>query len=66
MQRQEQFVQTITERLLAYALGRKTEYYDRPVIRAITRHAAAQRYCWSDIILGIVNSESFQMRRPVS
>jgi hypothetical protein len=66
MHRQEEFVQTITERLLAYALGRKTKYYDRPVIRGITHNAAPQRYCWSDIILGIVNSQSFQMRRLAS
>jgi hypothetical protein len=66
MQRQEQFVQTITERLLAYALGRKTEYYDRPLIRSVTRNAAAHQYCWSDIILGIIDSQSFQMRRRSS
>jgi hypothetical protein len=66
MQRQEQFVQTITERLLAYALGRKTEYYDRPLIRSITHSAAAHQYCWSDIILGIIDSQSFQMRRRAS
>ena len=50
------FVDTFTERLLTYALGRGVEEYDRPVIRKIVRAAAADDYRWSSIILGIVNS----------
>ena len=50
-----------TERLLTYALGRGLEEYDRPVIRKITREAA--EYRWSSMILAIVNSAPFQMRR---
>jgi mono/diheme cytochrome c family protein len=57
------FVETFTERLLTYALGRGVEHYDRPVIRKITRAAAADDQRWSSIILGIVNSAPFQMRR---
>ena len=57
------FVETFTERLLTYALGRGVEHYDRPVVRKITREAAADNQRWSSIILGIVNSAPFQMRR---
>jgi len=57
-----QFVGNLTERLLTYALGRGTEYYDAPVTRAITREAARNGYRWSSLILGIVESTPFQMR----
>jgi hypothetical protein len=57
------FVETFTERLLTYALGRGVEAYDRPAIRKIAREAAADDQRWSAIILGIVNSAPFQMRR---
>jgi mono/diheme cytochrome c family protein len=59
--RREQFVNTFTEKLLTYALGRELEYYDMPAVRKITREAAANDYRWSSIILGIVNSVPFQM-----
>jgi uncharacterized protein DUF1592/uncharacterized protein DUF1588/uncharacterized protein DUF1585/uncharacterized protein DUF1587/uncharacterized protein DUF1595/cytochrome c len=55
----EQFPRTVTEKLLAYALGRPLEYADRPAVRTIVRDAAAQDYRWSAIILGIVNSPEF-------
>jgi hypothetical protein len=55
------FVETFTERLLTYALGRGTEQYDAPVIRRIVRDAASTDYRWSSIILGIVKSKPFQM-----
>jgi len=58
----EQFVGTITEKLLAYALGRGVEYYDYPTVRKIARGAAATDYQWSSIVLGIVESPPFQMR----
>ena len=61
--KQDQFVETFTERLLTYALGRGVEYYDRPVIRRIARESAAGGHRWSSIILGIVRSAPFQMRR---
>jgi hypothetical protein len=60
---QEEFITTVTKKLLTYALGRGVEYYDMPSIRAIARQAASNDYRWSDIILGIVNSRPFQMRR---
>jgi hypothetical protein len=57
------FVETFTERLVTYALGRGVEEYDHPALRKITHAAATEDYRWSSIILGIVNSAPFQMRR---
>ena len=59
----EQFVSTLTERLLAYALGREPRHYDRPTVRGIVRDAAADGHSWSSVILGIVESPAFLMRR---
>src|SRR5262245_21769406 len=58
----EQFPRTVTEKLMAYALGRRLEYYDRPAVRAIVREAAANNYRWSALIAGIVKSPAFLMR----
>jgi mono/diheme cytochrome c family protein len=57
------YVETFTERLLTYALGRGLEEYDNAALRKITRDAAADNQKWSAIILGIVKSTPFQMRR---
>jgi len=57
----EQFANTVTDRLLTYALGRGVEYYDQPAIRKITREAEVDRYRWSSLILGIIKSTPFQM-----
>ena len=61
--RRQQFVGTVTEKLLAYALGRAVEYYDLPVARKIARDSAAADNRWSSIVLNIVESVPFQMRR---
>jgi mono/diheme cytochrome c family protein len=58
----DRFPTTVTEKLLAYSLGRRLEYYDRPAVRQIVRAAAAQNYRWSSLISGIVNSPTFLMR----
>jgi hypothetical protein len=63
IQKKSMFVETLTERLLTYALGRGVEEYDHPTIRRIVREASADDQKWSAIILGIVNSTPFQMRR---
>jgi hypothetical protein len=63
MSKRDMFVETLTERLLVYALGRGAEEYDRPVIRKIVREASAHGQRWSDIILGIAKSAPFQMRK---
>jgi mono/diheme cytochrome c family protein len=57
------FAGTMTEKLLTYALGRGLEYYDMPAVRAVTAAAARNNYRFSSIILGIVESTPFQMRR---
>jgi hypothetical protein len=59
----DRFPHTLTEKLLAYALGRRLEYYDRPAVRKIVRDAAAADYRWSSLILGIVKSPPFLMRK---
>ena len=58
----DQFVQTLTERLMTYALGRTIEYYDMPTVRRIVRESARDKYRFSSIVLGIVRSEPFRMR----
>ncbi|MGE3512529.1 MAG: DUF1592 domain-containing protein, partial [Vicinamibacterales bacterium] len=60
--RGEHFVQTLVEKLLTYALGRGLEASDMPVVRQITRAAAAQDYRWSAVVSGIASSVPFQMR----
>ena len=64
--RSDQFVRTLTEKLLTYGLGRAMEYYDAPAVRAVERDAANDDYRFSSLILGIVKSTPFQMRRPPS
>jgi hypothetical protein len=56
------FVQTLTEKLMTYALGRSMRPADMPVVREILRSAAATDFRFSSIVLGIVNSAAFQMR----
>jgi len=63
LSRGEDFAAAVTEKLLAYALGRGLEYTDRPTVRRILRDAAADDYSWSSIVLGIVKSTPFQWRR---
>jgi hypothetical protein len=58
----EMFVQTLTEKMLTYALGRGIDYRDMPAVRAIVRDAASNNYRLSDVILGIIRSVPFQMR----
>ena len=60
--RPEQFVQTLTERLMTYALGRTVDYYDMPAVRKIVREAAREQYRFSSIVMGIVRSDAFRMR----
>jgi hypothetical protein len=57
-----QFPKTVTAKLMAYALGRRLEYYDQPAVRQIVRDAAAHDYRWSSLVMGIVKSPAFQMR----
>ena len=61
--RPEQFVGTFTEKMFTYALGRGLEYYDLPTVRDIVKRASEQDYRFSSIVLGVVNSQQFQLRR---
>jgi len=58
----DQFVRTMTEKLMIYGVGRGLEYYDMPAIRGIVRKSATQNYRFSSIVVGIVSSAPFQMR----
>jgi hypothetical protein len=62
----QQFVKAVTGKLLTYALGRQIEYYDAPAIRAIMRAASADDYRWSSVIVAIVKSTPFQLRRAAA
>jgi hypothetical protein len=55
-------VRTFTENLMAYALGRRVEYYDQPAIRAITRAAQPAGYKLTALILGVIKSDAFRMK----
>jgi hypothetical protein len=59
----DQFVRTVTEKLMSYALGRPLEHFDQPTVRRIVREAQEDGYRWSGIVLGIVKSPAFLMRR---
>ena len=63
MKRPVPLVRTFTENLLAYALGRRTEAFDQPAIRAIAKAAEANEYRMSSFILGVIKSDAFQMKR---
>tara|TARA_B100000949_G_C14076597_1_gene364069 strand:+ start:198 stop:608 length:411 start_codon:yes stop_codon:yes gene_type:complete len=62
LKHRSEFVRTVTEKLLTYALGRAVQHYDMPAVRNILRDAASG-YSWSSLILGIVESQPFQMRK---
>jgi mono/diheme cytochrome c family protein len=63
LDRSAEFVRTFTEKLLTYALGRPVQHYDIPAVRAILREASPADFRWSSLVLGIVESPPFQMRR---
>jgi hypothetical protein len=59
----DDFVTTVAEKLLTYALGRGLEYYDQPAVRSITSQAARDNYRISALVTAVVKSTPFQMRR---
>jgi mono/diheme cytochrome c family protein len=63
LKRPELFVRTVTEKLMTYGLGRGVEYADRPIVRMIASSAAPQNYRFSSVVLGIVTSTPFQMKK---
>jgi hypothetical protein len=66
MRRPEQFVQTVTEKLMTYALSRSVDYYDMPAVRQIVRETARDNYRFSSIVMAIVKSAPFQMRKAAT
>ena len=64
--RSTSLLRTFIENLMAYALGRRLEYYDMPAIRAIEREAAQNDNRMSSFILGVVKSPAFLMKAPVA
>jgi hypothetical protein len=66
VERPDRFVQTVTENMLTYALGRKIDYRDMPAVRRIVRDAAADDYRMRSIVLGIVSSDAFRKREAAS
>ena len=64
LERPDQFVQALTEKLLMYALNRELEHFDMPQVRAIVREAAREDYRFSAIVAGIVKSDAFRMQAP--
>ena len=63
--RPEIFVGTLTEKLLTYALGRGVEPSDAPAVRRIVRESQGHGFRFSSLILGVVNSPPFRMRRSL-
>jgi hypothetical protein len=63
LERKDEFVEVMAGKLLTYALGRGLEYYDQPALRQIRREMAANNDRFSSLVLGVVNSVPFQMRR---
>ena len=63
MRHPDQFVQTFTEALLTYAMGRTREYYDMPTVRRIVRETAAKDYKFSAIVEAVVSTDQFKLRR---
>lgn len=64
--RPDRFAHTLTEKLMTYALGRRVEYYDQPVVRRIVRDIAEQDYRWSALVTAIVTSEPFLLSRAAA
>jgi hypothetical protein len=61
--RPELFVRTLVEKMMTFALGRGVEHYDAPAVRQIVREARDENYRFSELVLGIVRSTPFQMRK---
>jgi len=63
LKRRETVLRNFTENLMAYALGRRVEYYDMPTIRKIVRDAESNQDRFSSYVLGVVESQAFRMSR---
>ena len=61
--RRQEFVETVADKLLTYALGRGLESYDRPAVREIRRRVESENYRFSALVAAIVDSVPFRLRR---
>jgi hypothetical protein len=59
----DQFVRTMTEMLMTYGLGRGLEHFDMPTVRSIVKEATRTNYRFSSLVLGVVKSAPFQMKK---
>ena len=64
--RSDQFTQTITEKLMTYAVGRTIDFHDMPTVRRIVRNAKAHNDTFESIVMGVVNSDAFRRRAPAA
>jgi hypothetical protein len=64
--RREMFVRTLTEKMMTYALGRGVEHTDMPLVRSIASGASRQNYRFSAVVLGIVDSAPFRMKKGLA
>jgi len=62
LERDDQFVQAMTEKLMMYAVGRELEYFDMPQVREIVHAARAKDYRFSALVSGVVQSDAFRMQ----
>ena len=62
-QKRDEFVRCLTEKMLTYALGRGLEYYDQCAVDQITKSLAKNRYKFSSLVMEVIQSAPFQMRR---
>jgi hypothetical protein len=63
LKRPTPLIRTFTQNLMAYAIGRRVEYYDQPTVRKIAAEAEVNGFRTQDFILGVVKSDAFRMAR---
>jgi hypothetical protein len=62
LRQSDEYIRTVVEKLLIYALGRGLDYTDAPTVRQLVRDGSRHDYRWSSLALGIVGSAPFQQR----
>ena len=63
LSRPGEFASTVVEKLLMYSIGRNVQYYDEPAIRSSVKESVRDNYTCGSLVLGVVKSAPFQMRR---
>jgi hypothetical protein len=62
LSRPEEFLSTVSEKLLMYAIGRNVQYFDEPAVRSIMKEGARDNDTFASLVMGVVKSVPFQMR----